>query len=85
VEEEEGRIAAAPFAKELGLGEKDADKERLLLAGRTRACRHLLWAMLDDEVGAVRAFERASGRAVSVATGRERCSVTVLDLDGGTC
>ena len=42
-----------------------------------------LGTMTDDEIAAVRPFERAARAPVAFATGREALQIGVLDIDGG--
>ena len=80
-----GARAVAVPAHEVGVRQYEADQQRLLLAGGADAGRHLLGAVADDEVGAVRPFQRAARRAVALARARQRCGVGVLHVDGGRC
>ena len=69
--EEQDRAAAGALGDEIGMGEDEADQQRLLLAGRAERRRLALAEMGDDEIGAVRAGEGAAGRGVAGAAGGE--------------
>ena len=69
--EQQDRRRAAAFRDQLGVGEDQAQQQRLLLAGRALRGRHALGAMGDGEVLAVRADGRAPGCGVAAAAGLE--------------
>ena len=82
VEEDHGRLPGH-VGDEAGLGEDEADEQRLLLSGRAGFRRHVLGAMADEEVGAVRADQRPPGHGVALAVLAEELPVALLDLARG--
>ncbi len=72
--EQEDRRLAAPLGDQFGVGEDQAEQQRLLLAGRGLRGRHLLGAVEDRQVLAVRALGGPAGRGVARAIGAERRS-----------
>ena len=66
VEEQDGGLAGA-FGDEVGVGEDDAEQERLLLAGRGERGRAALVEVGDDEVDPVGPAERAPGGGIAGA------------------
>ena len=65
--EEEDRAAAGALGDEIGMGEDEADQQRLLLAGRGQSGGLALAEMGDGEIGAVRPRQRAAGGGVARA------------------
>ena len=57
----------------------DADQQRLLLAGRAELGRHVLRAVAHQQVGAVRAVERAPAARSRVAAVRQAPAELLLD------
>jgi len=78
VEEDERRLAGE-FCDQPRLGQDQADKERLLLAGGAGFGRHLLRLVADADVGEMRAGEGAAGRSIAAALVTEAGAVGVLD------
>jgi hypothetical protein len=65
--EEEDRGLTAPLCDELGMGEDEAEEQRLLLSGRGSRCGHLLHPVQDDKILAMRAFDRPCRRGIALA------------------
>ena len=61
-----GSAARPAVGDQLGMGEDEPEQQRLLLAGRGARRRHLLGAMEDREILAVRAFGGSPGRSVAL-------------------
>jgi hypothetical protein len=85
VEEQDRRFAAA-LGYEDGMGEHQAEQQRLLLAGRGARGGHALAAMGDGQILPVRAFGRTSRRNVARAIVAQHCAklrlVPTFEHDG---
>src|SRR3546814_16145577 len=66
VEEEDGAAAGA-FGDEIGMGEDEAEQQRLLLACRAEGGGLVLAEMGDGEIGAVRTSKGSPGGGVAGA------------------
>ena len=64
-----------------GMGQHEADQQRLLLAGRGGRRRHVLGAVAHDEVAGLRPRQGAPGRTVPRAAAREGEAEAILRLD----
>ncbi len=81
VEQKKGRHVAR--GEKARIGEHDADKQRLLLAGRTGPRLAVPDHVTHKQIGAMRAFERAARACVTAARSGETGAVSILDIDGG--
>ena len=63
--EQQDRAAFTALGDEIGMGEDQADQQRLLLAGRAEGGGLVLGGVGDEEIGAVRAGEGAAGGGVA--------------------
>ena len=70
--EQQDRCRAPPFGDKIGMGEHDAQQQRLLLAGRTQRRRLPLRDMGHQQVGAVRPDQRPPRRRIPPAPHRQR-------------
>ena len=63
--EQQDRRRAGDFGGQPRMRNDEPDQQRLLLAGRAELGRHVLRRVADQQVGAMRAVERAAGGAVA--------------------
>ena len=81
--EQQQRREARHLGDQPGMGQHEADEERLLLAGRGVGGGDAFRAMHDVEVGEMRPGERAPGRGVARAALAKLAAIAVLDRDRG--
>ena len=65
--EQQHRREARHLGEQSGMGQHEADQQRLLLAGRGVGGRDVLGGIDDREVGQVRSVERAASGGVAGA------------------
>ena len=83
VEQQQGRHAIVLPRDKFGMGEHQTDQQCLLLARGTQPRRRGLGAVFNEQIGTVRAFQRASSGAVTLSTRSEEGQVSILDVHGG--
>ena len=79
--EERERRDSRHLGDQARMGEREADDQRLLLAGRGSRGRRLLRPMPDQKIAEMRADQRASRRGVAAAIIAQARPVAVLRLE----
>ena len=81
IEKQDRAGALLPFRQQLGMGQDEAEQQRLLFSRRAVPRCECLRPMLDEQIGPVRTVERSPCCAITLTHVAERSRVGIFSLD----